>query len=93
MIEIVGIVCNLPSTDILRRIRMGFFLKDACFSFRGDVLTLSSHANPLCTYSTNAFGQFVTFQNFHREIKPKGFVCNPCDAYLSFEEEVLLKNK
>jgi hypothetical protein len=72
---------------------MGFFLTDVCFPFCGEVPTVSRRVSALRTYSTNAFTQFVTFQNFHKEIKPKGFVCNPCDTYLSFEEEVLLKNK
>jgi hypothetical protein len=72
---------------------MVFFLKDARFLFCGEVPTISRRVSALRTYSTNAFGQFVTFQNFHKEIKPKGSVCNPYDTYLSFEEEVLLKNK
>jgi hypothetical protein len=72
---------------------MGFSLKDVCFPFWGDGPVVSCRVSALSTYSTNSYPQFVTFQNFHTDIKPKGFVCNPCDTYLSFEEEVLLKNR
>jgi hypothetical protein len=72
---------------------MGLFLKDACFPFCGMVSAASCLVIGLRVYSANSFSEFVGFQNFHIEIKPKGFVCNPCDSYLSFDEEALLKNR
>ena len=72
---------------------MGLFMEDASRTYGGENTNISSRVSPLLSYSTNVFPKFVTFKSFRCDIKPEGFGCNPFDGYLSFEEEVLLKNK
>jgi len=72
---------------------MGFCLRDACFPFGGGVPILSCRVSGLLTYNISSYPQIATFQNLHTKIKPKGFLRNPGDTYISFEEEVLLKKR
>ena len=75
---------HLSSNDNPRRIRMGRFLRNAYIPFCGGIPGLFCRVSGLRTHSIDSYSQIFAFQNFHIEIKPKGFVCNPCDTiYLS----------
>ena len=66
-----------PATDCWRSDRMRVREQDVSFTFGGEIPTVSCRVSALCSYSTNAFPQFVTFRSFHCDIKPEGFGCNP----------------
>ena len=72
---------------------MELFMEDLRRFYGGKDPNISSRVSALCSYSTNTLFQSNVRQNFHNNLKSKDIICNPCDIYLSFEEEELLKNK
>ncbi|MBA7715307.1 hypothetical protein ES703_124348 [subsurface metagenome] len=65
--------------------------QDSNLTLRGEASAISCPVGILCTYGCNALVNCFPFQNFRAEIKPKGFGCNRCDVYLSFEEVMTMR--
>ena len=62
--------------------------QDADLTLGGEVPVVFCPVTISSTYSGNAFANLVPFQSFRAEIKPKGFGCDRCNTYLSFEKAI-----
>jgi hypothetical protein len=56
---------------------MEMYQKDTDSTLEGEISAISCPIGVLCTYGIGAVVNFVPFQGFHSNIKPKGFMGIP----------------